>query len=155
MNKNELKQAAYDWLNEKSRIGEHALLCEFIDEVLPTPNAAGLDDILKHMRDEFVVTLGDADCFDAYATAIKASLQSGGCESAIIETAIDRMGWDEINAFYEETRRGQSIYEDAGGYMLRCIKRLFGLPPQDDVVTYQKAARAMFRTQPPATAEEE
>lgn len=61
--------------------------------------------------------------------------------------AVDRMGWPEINAFHEDMARGQSIYEDAGGFMLRCIRRLFGLPPLPDreVVTYQEAARAMLR----------
>lgn len=65
-------------------------------------------------------------------------------EKEILERAIDRMGWDEINAFHAELRRGQGIQEDAGGYFLRCIKTLFGLKPQDEVTTYQSAAKAMI-----------
>lgn len=65
-------------------------------------------------------------------------------EREALEHAIERMGWPEIHAFDDELRRGQSIFEDAGGYMLRCIRRLFGLPQVDErVVTYQRAARAL------------
>lgn len=76
-------------------------------------------------------------------------------EKEILEAAIDRMGWDEINAFNAELYRGQSTFEDAGGYMLRAIKRLFGLPTQENViVTYQEAARALvnqaYKDQPNA-----
>lgn len=60
---------------------------------------------------------------------------------AAAERAIDRMGWDEIHAFQD--RLGQSPYEDAGGFMLRKIKRLFGICP-DPLPTYQEAARAML-----------
>ena len=60
------------------------------------------------------------------------------------EAAIDRMGWPEIHAFQEELRRGQDIYEDAGGFIMRAIRQLFGLPsPLSEVTTYQDAARAM------------
>jgi hypothetical protein len=64
-------------------------------------------------------------------------------EREVMEAAIDRMGWPEINAFHAELKRGQGVYEDAGGYFIRALKRLFGLPPQDEVLTYQRAARAM------------
>ena len=65
-------------------------------------------------------------------------------ELEILEAAIDRMGWPEINAFHAELRKGQSIYEDAGGFMLRAIRRLFGLThDRDEVVTYKEAVRAM------------
>lgn len=64
-------------------------------------------------------------------------------ENEMLEAAIDRMGWNEIHAFNAELRRGQSIYEDAGGYFMRCIKALFGIKPQNEVVTYQQAARAL------------
>lgn len=73
-----------------------------------------------------------------------------------MDAAIDRMGWDEIDAFNAERMRGQSIYEDAGGFMHRCFRRLFGLPPLPDrqVVTYQRAARAMIDEATAATREE-
>lgn len=61
-----------------------------------------------------------------------------------LEDAIDRMGWPEIHAFHAELRKGQDYREDAGGFMMRAIRRLFGLPqPALDVVNYQQAARAM------------
>lgn len=61
-----------------------------------------------------------------------------------VEQAVDRMGWPEINAFNEERRKGQSIYEDAGGFVMRCMRRLFGLPsPDTTVISCQDAARAM------------
>lgn len=66
-------------------------------------------------------------------------------EHEACERAIERMGWPEIHAFENEFRRGQSVYEDAGGFFLRAFRRLFGLPPRDEVVTYQQAARAALR----------
>lgn len=66
-----------------------------------------------------------------------------------LEATVERMGWPEIRAFNEELRKGQSIFEDAGGYMLRAIRRLFGLSEQtEEVVTYQRAARAALAAQP-------
>lgn len=67
-------------------------------------------------------------------------------EMAAVERAIDRMGWAEIHAFQAELRRGQDIYEDAGGFMLRAIKALFGVKRADPITTYQDAARAMLAT---------
>ncbi len=65
-------------------------------------------------------------------------------ERDALEAAIDRMGWAEIHAFEAEMRKGQGIYEDAGGYIMRGLRRLFGLPEKkDEIITYQKAARAM------------
>ncbi len=60
------------------------------------------------------------------------------------EQVISRMGWPEINAYHEERARGQSVYEDAGSYVMRCIGRLLGVKPRDEVVTYREAARAMI-----------
>src|SRR5688572_113482 len=65
-------------------------------------------------------------------------------EYIALENAISRMGWPEIRAFQEELRKGQSIYEDAGGYFMRGFRRLFGLPQSDEaVLTYRRAAKAM------------
>ena len=44
-------------------------------------------------------------------------------EYIALENAISRMGWPEIRAFQEELRKGQSIYEDAGGYFMRGFRR--------------------------------
>ncbi len=75
---------------------------------------------------------------------------AGGVEDerAVLEAALDRMGWPEIHNFQAELRRGQDVYEDAGGYFMRAIKRLFGLPGPDEVITYKAAARAMLATSP-------
>lgn len=68
-----------------------------------------------------------------------------GEEYAALERAIDRMGWPEIHAFNAELRKGQDVYEDAGGYFMRAFRRLFGLrPARDEVTTHQEAARAMI-----------
>lgn len=67
-------------------------------------------------------------------------------ERAALERAIDRMGWPEIRAFHAELDRGQDVHEDAGGFMMRAVRALFGLPsPKVAVETYQAAARAMIR----------
>ncbi len=69
-----------------------------------------------------------------------------GDEAAVLERAIEAMGWPQIRAFEEELARGQDVCEDAGGFMLRAVRRLFGLPsPKASVLTYQAAARAMVR----------
>lgn len=65
-------------------------------------------------------------------------------QAEALEDAVDRMGWPEIHAFQDELRKGQDYREDAGGFMMRAIRRLFGLPsPGSEVETYQDAARAM------------
>lgn len=66
-------------------------------------------------------------------------------EQRVIADAIDRIGWTEIRRFEDELRKGQSYDEDAGGFMLRAIARLFGLRRRrDPVVTHQQAARALM-----------
>lgn len=65
-------------------------------------------------------------------------------EEEALEAAVDRMGWPEIHAFQDELRKEQDYREDAGGFMMRAIRRLLGIPsPADEVTTYQAAARAM------------
>lgn len=71
--------------------------------------------------------------------------EHSNAEKAIIERAIDRMGWDEIHAFHNQ--KEQSVYEDAGGYILRKIKALFGIPvPDNTIFTYKEACKAMLST---------
>jgi len=70
---------------------------------------------------------------------VKARAELKASEQEVIERVINRMGWPEIHAFHE--RIGQDVYEDAGGFMIRKIKRLFGIK-RDAVQTYQEAARA-------------
>jgi len=70
---------------------------------------------------------------------------SGSYERQVIIDAIDRIGWPEINAFRAELAKGQSFDEDAGGFMVRAIARLFRFRRRrDPVVTHQDAARALF-----------
>lgn len=61
---------------------------------------------------------------------------------AAIEQRIERLGWAEINAFHNALRRGQDVYEDAGGFMLRAIKALFGIR-RDPVLAYKAALAAL------------
>ena len=92
--------------------------------------------------DEWVLFLTDhPDAPEFVAVHIAEAIDAA--ERAACERAIERMGWPEIHAFNAELHRGQSIYEDAGGFMLRAIRRLFGLAARDDVVTYQEAVRAL------------
>lgn len=68
-----------------------------------------------------------------------------GDRTKLLAEAVDRMGWPEIHAFRDELRRGQDIYEDAGGFWMRAIRRLFGLPsPYSEIETYQQAAHRMI-----------
>lgn len=72
-------------------------------------------------------------------------VRSAEVERSALEDAVDRMGWPEINAYYAELNLGQGIDEDAGGYFLRALRRLFGLPSNRKAVErYQVAARAMI-----------
>lgn len=63
---------------------------------------------------------------------------------SVLNVAIDEMGWPEIDAFNKEVSKGQDVCEDAGGYLLRCIGRLFGAKPErDEVTTYKDAMKVM------------
>jgi len=74
---------------------------------------------------------------------MREGVDRGMVEREALENAINRMGWDEIHAFQNELRKGQDIYEDAGGFFMRAIKALFGIKPTDTVTAYQDAARAL------------
>lgn len=65
-------------------------------------------------------------------------------EREALTNALERIGWDEINAFKQELHKGQSIHEDAGGFFKRSIKRLFGVLPYDEIMTYKKAAKSLI-----------
>lgn len=45
----------------------------------------------------------------------------------------------DLDAFYGELHKGQSVYEDAGGYLLRCYRALVALSVEEPY-TYQQAA---------------
>jgi hypothetical protein len=65
-------------------------------------------------------------------------------ESAL-EAACNAISWPQIHAYHEELRRGQDIYEDAGGFFQRAIRALLGKPSLDPIVSYREAARALLR----------
>jgi hypothetical protein len=45
---------------------------------------------------------------------------------------------EDLDAFQTENRKGQSVYEDAGGYALRCYRALVALHT-DEPYTYEQA----------------
>lgn len=53
------------------------------------------------------------------------------------------IGWDEIHAYQDELRKGQDIYEDAGGFFSRALMAMFGKRP-DPVTNYQNAVQALL-----------
>ena len=61
-----------------------------------------------------------------------------------VERALANMGWPEIRAYEQEWRNGQGD-DDAGGYFLRCLSRLFGVkrPLRAAVDLHRKGMRAM------------
>lgn len=60
-----------------------------------------------------------------YARVSYRTGHSKGKLDEITAAFVDEMGWDEVKAFNAEIRRGQ-LYDDAGGYLVRCIGKLFG-----------------------------
>lgn len=63
----------------------------------------------------------------------------------VADTLIDEMGWEEINRFYDEKSFGQAE-DDAGGFVLRCIGKLFGARGRyDDLTAYKVRARAAIK----------
>jgi len=115
-------EAALDWILEKSDAG----LISVDGDRYPAQLAIMNDAARAHLADLRREEVEDMS------------------ERAILCRALDKMGWPEIHAFQDEFKKGQSIYEDAGGYFMRGIKRLFGIAPRDEVVTYQQAAQALI-----------
>ena len=63
----------------------------------------------------------------------------------VLETVVANLGWPEIHAMQEELKRGQDVYEDAGGFFMRAYRRLFGLSRAATTVTnYRDAVAAML-----------
>lgn len=103
------------------------------DDAAPTP--------MPHTPKELGLILDEA------ATALETYAQEAAkwrvSEQEILECVVDRLGWPEINAFNTELRKGQSVYEDGGGYFIRAMRRLFGLPKKDEeVINYQQALKS-------------
>lgn len=83
-------------------------------------------------------------------TVISRVAQRIGVSEALVqrvaETFCDELSWQELHPYFDELRKGQSIYEDAGGYFLRCIKRLFGIRTDDEeILTYRKAMAELVK----------
>lgn len=69
---------------------------------------------------------------------------SKGVVDGIATALIAEMGWEQINAFHRELRRGQAE-DDAGGYMLRAIGKLIGARGRyDHLELYKRGVKAMF-----------
>ena len=103
-----------------------------------------MDRPTSNNADEWAAFLEHWDGSRSYI-AVQIAEAIDEAEQQACERAIDRMGWKEIDAFHAELKRGQDMREDAGGYMLRCIRRLFGLSGPATVTTYQDAARVMCK----------
>ena len=61
----------------------------------------------------------------------------------VVDAIVDEIGWDEIHAFQEELYKGQSIYEDAGGYFVRAIRGLLG-KKSSPIINYRLALQTML-----------
>lgn len=61
-----------------------------------------------------------------------------------LEAVFGPLGEDARVAFFAELRKGQSVDEDAGGYLLRCYRAMLGLPVQPPY-TYSEAAADLLR----------
>jgi hypothetical protein len=82
---------------------------------------------------------------DALLNLIYDNSSMQALERSVLDRAVDRMGWEQINEFNAELKKGQDIREDAGGFFARCIRRLFGnAAPPTEVESYQSAARKMI-----------
>lgn len=101
-----------------------------------------VDEIIQHDSDAAIMNACDS-FYANYADTIRKAL-SQPSEREILFNAVDKMGWDEINAYHAELKQGHAIYEDAGSFFMRAIKRLFGIAPRDELRTYQKATRALI-----------
>lgn len=63
-----------------------------------------------------------------------------------VERAISKMGWPEIKAYEAEWNKGQQD-DDAGGYFIRCLSRLFGVkrPLRAAADLHRAGMRAMVK----------
>jgi len=120
------------------RVARALCVAEELDPDGPHP-----EDAAEGRTDGFPLWMFYAHAARAALAAMCEGVGRGMVEREALENAINRMGWDEIHAFQNELRKGQDIYEDAGGFFMRAIKALFGIKPTDTVTTYQDAARAL------------
>jgi hypothetical protein len=55
-----------------------------------------------------------------------------------LETWFGPLSQEDLDAFWNESSKGQSVYEDSGGYRLRCYRALVALHT-DEPYTYEQA----------------
>lgn len=60
-----------------------------------------------------------------------------------MEEVFGRINQSDLDRFWAEMRKGQSVYEDAGGYLVRCYAALMGLETEDHL-TYAKATEILL-----------
>lgn len=113
-------------------------------------------DTYQSAWERIVVAIGESDVhadhaqLEALANGIFNSLHDAGLiltpanERVVLENAMRRIGWKEIDAFGDELAKGQGIHEDGGGFFARAISALFGVKPRGKVETYQSAAQALI-----------
>ena len=56
-----------------------------------------------------------------------------------MEEVFGRICQADLDRFWAEMAKGQSVYEDAGGYLIRCYAALIG-EETEDPYTYEQAA---------------
>lgn len=59
-------------------------------------------------------------------------------DEALEAFGLPRITQEMRDAYWREVRKGQSVYEDAGGYLWRCWRAAFGLPVEEPY-TYKQA----------------
>lgn len=96
---------------------------------------------------EFDGSVFQIECCERERYELEVLQKTQSYEFHVLNDALNRIGWPEIHKFQEELRKGQAVDEDAGGFMLRCIKRLFRIKRRDPVLTFQEAARSMLSEQ--------
>lgn len=87
----------------------------------------------------------------------EALLGAAGCDpdtATFVARQLRRNGWylvnpdelnrDDIRRFETTLQGGQSVLEDANGFMIRAIRALLRMGEPSPVVTYREAAKAML-----------
>lgn len=62
-----------------------------------------------------------------------------------LEYVFGRLSNNQLRTFWTESAKGQSVYEDAGGYMIRCYAAMIG-EPVEPPYTYAQAASDLLAT---------
>lgn len=65
-----------------------------------------------------------------------------------LEYVVGRLSDEQLRAFWAERAKGQSVYEDAGGYLVRCYAAMLGEPTEEPYTYGQAASDLIARAQP-------